>query len=326
MPRSRCSTSPVKLGVAEEPEPAPEPEPLRPEDELIARLSGDLTLPDFETFVQEDFARDFVAEPTQEHIGLAEAISIGRGPRTVGGRRHHAGSRPWACRVPGVRRGSSFRRSRCRRARRGGSGRTYCRRSQSVRLGPDPAGGFGNHPGRPAGGDVVGRRSGLPVLHWGDRPGRPDRVLCRGADQRVSADGLVRAARRARSAGRNLRTGLRRPATGPGRDCSRPRADRRRHLCLVRVSGDAAVESVAKWTGDHPRGGLDSGSAGPGLSDGRTAAVRPAPDHHRPADRGGRLRRRQLLRRPGTWKSQAVAGAVAQQDGRGADRWASLQR
>jgi phosphatidate cytidylyltransferase len=47
---------------------------------LIAQLTGDLTLPDFETFVQEDFARDFVAEPTQEHIGLAETISSAEAP------------------------------------------------------------------------------------------------------------------------------------------------------------------------------------------------------------------------------------------------------
>ncbi|MBT8194602.1 MAG: phosphatidate cytidylyltransferase [Acidimicrobiia bacterium] len=64
-----------------EPEPAPvEDAPLRPEDELIAQLTGDLTMPDFETFVQEDFARDFVAEPTQEHVGLAETISTADAP------------------------------------------------------------------------------------------------------------------------------------------------------------------------------------------------------------------------------------------------------
>ena len=50
--------------------------PLTAEEELIASLSGDLTIPDFETFVQEDFARDYVAEPTQEHRGLAETIAV----------------------------------------------------------------------------------------------------------------------------------------------------------------------------------------------------------------------------------------------------------
>ncbi|MGI9649362.1 MAG: phosphatidate cytidylyltransferase [Acidimicrobiia bacterium] len=63
------------LGEDAEAIEAAEPQPLTPEEELIASLTGDLTLPDFETFVQEDFAEDFVPEPTQEHRGLAEAIS-----------------------------------------------------------------------------------------------------------------------------------------------------------------------------------------------------------------------------------------------------------
>ncbi|MDH3540679.1 MAG: phosphatidate cytidylyltransferase, partial [Acidimicrobiia bacterium] len=68
------------IGAEPEREPEPEAGPLTPEQELIARLSGDLTLPDFETFVQEDFARGFMPEPTQEHIGLAEEVSSAKPP------------------------------------------------------------------------------------------------------------------------------------------------------------------------------------------------------------------------------------------------------
>ncbi len=67
----------VELPEAAQPVESAEP---TPEEMLIAQLSGDLTLPDFETFVQEDFSRGFAPEPTQEHKGLAEAISTAAAP------------------------------------------------------------------------------------------------------------------------------------------------------------------------------------------------------------------------------------------------------
>ncbi|MBT8217111.1 MAG: phosphatidate cytidylyltransferase [Acidimicrobiia bacterium] len=57
-----------------------EPQPATPEEELIASLTGDLTIPDFESFVEEDFSKEFVAEPTQEHRGLAQTMADSETP------------------------------------------------------------------------------------------------------------------------------------------------------------------------------------------------------------------------------------------------------
>ncbi|MEE8492342.1 MAG: phosphatidate cytidylyltransferase, partial [Acidimicrobiia bacterium] len=66
---SKLSVVPVGL-------PMEDQGPKTPEQEIVAELSDDLGVVDFEAFVSSDFeTRDYLQSPTQEHIGLAEAVS-----------------------------------------------------------------------------------------------------------------------------------------------------------------------------------------------------------------------------------------------------------
>jgi phosphatidate cytidylyltransferase len=51
------------------------PGPLTREEEIVASLVDDMEIVDFETFAQGDYEGGYVQRPTQEHLGLAEAMA-----------------------------------------------------------------------------------------------------------------------------------------------------------------------------------------------------------------------------------------------------------